>query len=119
MAVSIIGDGKHHIVYQTEDLDATDASSNFSSEVPVVRGEQVTLQLVWTGVTSGTATVQVQASVDGTNWDDISGASLTTSGTSGSDSYHAISVPGAYWRLSVTAAASAGTATGYIIVKGS
>lgn len=97
-------------------LDATDATSNFSESFPCAGYIEGAIQIVWTGISSGAATVQTQTSVDGTNFDNY-GAPQATSGTAGSATLQLAALPGQFVRLSVTAAGGAGTVTPHVLVK--
>lgn len=84
--------------------DAIDASgTNSSAELRIGRFKSATIQTVWAGHGT-TSTFEVQETVDGTNWDTISGSSQTTSGTSGSSSIHLSDIMGDKIRITVTSA---------------
>jgi|6_EtaG_2_1085325.scaffolds.fasta_scaffold07631_3 subtilisin family serine protease len=51
-----------------------------------------------------TSTWEIQSSVDGTNYDTVTGTSTTTAGASGSASLIFDNIPGAFIRLTVTEA---------------
>lgn len=106
MAITLSKAGRNHCVYATAQIDAT--GTNSSDSIPVGDYTVGTIQVVWASIT-GTGSFKLQASNDGTNWNDISGATGSTSGAAGSTSFHQSSLPGLFIKLIITSAASAGT----------
>lgn len=75
--------GPNHSNVSAPALSLTGA--NNSEEFIDLEGfENFSVQGVWAGVTGGPPVVTLQQSIDGVNWNDISGATLTTAGASGS-----------------------------------
>lgn len=67
------------------------------------------VQCAWASVSGGTPVYVLQVSNDGTNWDSVSGASTTTSGTSGSGTFLIEPFTSKQARIYVSTTSSAGT----------
>lgn len=107
MAVTIDNYGKEWKRLYTASL-ALASTSNTSDEIIVSDMFQGTFQFIWATATD-TGSVAIQSSLDGTNWDTVSGTTVTTSGASGSASLYLSQLPGNRLRVKVTEADAAGT----------
>ena len=106
MALTMTAHGVNHTLYTAASVAAT--GTNSSDTAPSAGFLQCTVQAVWASIT-GTAVFKLQSSNNGSNWDDIPGATGSTSGTAGSLSIHLSTLPGTAIRLTITSAAGAGT----------
>lgn len=98
-----------------EALDATGTTASDSIDVSAYNNG--TYQVVWAGI-SGTATYELQVSLDGTHFDTVTGTSSSTSGATGSASESFTDViPGGLLRLKITSPAAAGTLSFYLVAK--
>ncbi len=113
--VSLTNSSLSHALYSSDALDATSTSSKVT--FPINSAVMVTVQVVAASLT-GTVAFKLQSSNDGTNFDDITGATSSIATTAGSTSIHLSSPPGLYCRLQVTAAGGAGTITPTCCLKG-
>ena len=103
------------VQYKIIGIDAT--ATGESSNIDVFKTTSGSWQIIWAGFT-GTADIEMQSSHDdGVTWDTISGSTFTTAGASGSTGMVMNQVPGAYIRLAVTSAATAGTIDLYFVGK--
>lgn len=111
------GSSSSYITYSATAVAATGANS--SDSFPAAPFTQGTFQIVWAGhnLVNG-STFELQSSVNGTNWDTISGSSVSSSGTTGSTSIDFSSLPGDVIRVTLTNTSIAGsTITPYFIGK--
>ena len=96
---------KSHLVVTAPQIQTT-STNNTTDSVGIAPYSQFSVQLVWASITGAQPAFKVQTSNNGTNWDDTSGATHTTSGASGS---HTIYVSGATGRLARVAVSTAST----------
>lgn len=105
---------------------AKSSASNFNSNVALVAHMvYASIQAQWTGTTHGT--IQVQGSDDEgtspqgdgvTNWDDISGKTLTPGGSSGHGMIHLTDIGYRWLRFTYTATDGTGTISAVANCKG-
>lgn len=76
----------------------------------------ISFHYVWASVTGSAAAFKLQASNDGTNWDDVSGYTGVTSGASGSGGWQLSGFSPIFYRILVTSASTTGTLT--VVVSG-
>lgn len=97
-----LGGDDAHIEYVFEGLDLSSASR--TADFPVQRTATVGVQFTWSGQTAGTTDFVVQSSLNGNNFDNVTGTAFTTSGASGSETFSIANFPGKYVRAIVTSA---------------
>jgi hypothetical protein len=115
MALEIVKRAANSVIYKDAGLDASTTSVSVS--IDVTSYNHGTYQIVWSGFT-GTATYEIQVSVDGVHYDTVTGSSANTSGASGSASESFTDViPGGLIRLAVTSPATAGSVDFFIVAK--
>lgn len=92
-------------------LDAASMAATITSRaIDIRRGKGWAVQFVWLGTPTGTC--KVQSSVDGSTWEDVSGASIATGGAPGNQSFNtAAAVNYPYIRLVYTFTSGTGTLT--------
>lgn len=74
--------GDNHINVSAAALSLT-AANNSDEFTDLEAFQNISIQGVWSGVSGGPPVVTIQQSIDGVNWVDIAGATLTTAGASG------------------------------------
>lgn len=115
MAVTEILKSLNFVEANTATVDATGLNSSDSFDTSSYA--HGTFQVIWAGIT-GTATFEVQVSMDRTNYDTIASTSTTTSGAAGSGSIvFQNHLPGGLLRITITSAAGAGTLQAYAVMK--
>lgn len=113
--MDIVSQSNQHVHYKQETISASATSASDSIDASSFNNGGY--QIIWAGMT-GTATYEIQQSLNGTNWDTVSGTSATTSGASGSASAtFTDTIPGGLLRFKITSAAAAGSVNFHIIVK--
>lgn len=101
MSVTVITSGEYHTVRSISSVAANATSS--SEAIDVTPFVSCAVQVVWASH-SDTSTFAIQTSIDGTNFNTISGSSTTTSGASGAATIAISNCPGRYIRFTITEA---------------
>ena len=102
MALTLIMQSRTYRRLAAPAIDATGLNTSDSFDVSDTL--QGTFQIVHAAHTAGTSTWELQSSLDGTNYDTITGTSTATSGVAGSKTYTVDPLPGGKIRLKVTVA---------------
>ena len=90
-------------------ITAGDLSANIiGSAVDVSSADRLSFQCNWTG-TSPVSAIKLQCSNDGSNWHDISGATVSVSGNTGAGMVQSVSVAFRYVRMLSTFTSGTGT----------
>lgn len=95
----------YHKVGDSIDLSSTN-SCTFNGTAPYAN---MNFQYVWSSVVGAASSFKLQVSNDGgTNWDDVSGVTGSTSGGSGSSGWQISGYSAAAYRVLVTSASTSG-----------
>jgi len=95
-----------------------DSLSNVSDTFEAQEWPNISFQLVFASITGPQPAVKLQASNDETNWDDVSGATHTTSGAAESHTWWVAPSMGKQYRVAITTAATTGTCVVTAICNG-
>lgn len=118
MAVELVNQSPNHQHYRELSLDATTTTA--STGIDTSPWTSASYQIVWSGITAGVATYEIQSSLDGgTSWDAVTGSSDVTAGAAGSASeVFGGNLPGGLLRLKITATTgTAGVLNFYLVAK--
>ena len=100
-------------------VDAESMGATFNGTSASLRhANGYALQFIWSAGSTPTGTVKLQASLDDSTWDDITGASESVSGSSGSVTFNAPNAFYHYVRPVYTRSGGTATANAYITIKG-
>ncbi len=87
----------------------THTAPNGTTAIEIGQDQAAAVQCVWASVTGIQPVFKLQTSNDNSNWDDVSGASTTTTGASGSSTFRSDHLVAKYGRVYVSTTSTAGT----------
>lgn len=99
----------------TVDLSGTNESDVFEGLEPY---EDFGIQCAWSSLVGPDATFEVRSSINGTDYDTVTGSSFTTSGASGSHTYNITGLSTSKIKVVVTSAATSGDLSVYLTANG-
>lgn len=99
-------------------ISGGDMSGNITSSAFSIRySDNVGVQFIWASGSSPVGIVQVQGTIDGSNWSDLLTSAGSVSGNSGSFLINLNQVPYDQIRIVYTRTSGSATATGYVMSK--
>lgn len=90
----------------TDDLNSTDSFTSSLGEISPY--QNFSIQCVWSAIVGVQPAFKLQATVDGTNWEDIPGANHVTTGASGSVTFNLSNFVTNQIRATITTASTSG-----------
>lgn len=113
MAITITGASNSRKM--TADSFDTDNTANVSDSFPARDWDNLSFQLIFSGITGTQPAVKLQASNNETNWDDVPGATHTTTAASESKTFQILGSAAEFYRWKVTTAST----TGALVIEAS
>lgn len=99
---------QNHLVY-TAPVIVTTTTNSVTDTFPFGPFSTTSFQCAWASVTGTNPVYILQVTNDGTNWDDVSGATTTITSTSGSETWIVSPLPVKSARIKVSTASTTGT----------
>lgn len=99
----------NHLIYTLDQFDITESTNpRVSESIPAGSFSSISVQCRHSSVGGSSATYRVESSNNNTNWDVVSGSSVTTTGDAGSNTVVLDPFPMRFARVRVTTSATAG-----------